>query len=86
MCFLYVLYRLSPTARRPAGALALRAFAGAILFEFSRWTFTFYVAIAEQLATFYGTLGGLLFFLLWMYYACAVFIFGAEVAAASNRQ
>lgn len=80
MGFFYLLYRLSPVTSLSRASLRIGAFAGAILFELSKWGFTIYVSFAEQLPVFYGTVGSLLFFFLWLYYSCAVFILGAEIA------
>jgi membrane protein len=55
------------------------AFTGAALFELSKWTFAWYVDMAGGTTAWYGAVGGLFFFLLWVYYACAVLLLGAEV-------
>jgi uncharacterized BrkB/YihY/UPF0761 family membrane protein len=36
--------------------------------------------MAQASLVLYGTLGGLMFFFMWLYYASLVFILGAEVA------
>ena len=75
----YVLYRFCPaeTLRRPA--LFVAAFTGATLFELSKWVFAWYVDMAGSTAAWFGAVGSLFFFLMWVYYACAVLIVGAEV-------
>jgi len=88
MVLFYVLYRYCPVETLSRHALVLAAFIGAGLFELSKWAFTWYVAIAEAslAASFFGTLGGLLFFLLWLYYAALVFILSATAGWVFDRR
>ena len=76
----FVLYRVAPARTLPTGALLLGALSATLLFQFARWGFTWYVTMAQASLVLYGTLGGLMFFFMWLYYASLVFILGAEVA------
>lgn len=76
----YVLYRVSPAVTLPWTALAIGAVAATLLFQLARWGFAWYVSMAQASLALYGTLGGLMFFFVWLYYASLVFILGAEVA------
>jgi membrane protein len=79
LALFYLLYRFCPSKTLQRPALAVAAFTGAALFELSKWVFAWYVDMAEATtAAWYGTVGGLFFFLMWVYYACAVLIVGAE--------
>jgi len=51
-----------------------------LLFQLARWGFARYVSMAQASLVLYGTVGGLMFFFMWLYYASLVFILGAEVA------
>ncbi len=82
MALFYVLYRFSPAQTLGRPALLVGSATGTLLFEFSKWAFTLYVQFAQANVTLYGALGGLIFFFLWLYYACTVFILGAESAWA----
>jgi len=82
----YVLYRFCPARTLGKNALYAAALAGAALFEVSKWVFAWYVSKARDLALVHGTLGGLLFFLLWIYYACAVFLFAGAIGWAVDRE
>ena len=75
----YLLYRFSPTKTLQRPALVVASFTGAGLFEISKLAFVWYVQLLQSNAELYGTFGGLLFFFVWVYYACAVLIIGAEV-------
>jgi len=79
MALLYVLYRFCPARRIRRDALLLASLVGTVLFEISKWVFTWYVGFAQANVALYGALGGFLFFFLWLYYASAVLIVGAEV-------
>jgi membrane protein len=82
----WYLYRFSP-ANRPRGiALLVGAIAAAVLFELSKIAFGWYVRSTAGASAIYGTLSGLVFFFLWMYYACVVFLIGAEVAWVFDKR
>jgi membrane protein len=76
----YVLYRVAPAITLPAEALLIGALSATLLFQLARWGFAWYVSMAQASLVLYGTLGGLMFFFMWLYYASLVFILGAEVA------
>lgn len=76
----YVLYRIAPAVRLPSEALLIGALSAALLFQVARWGFAWYVSMAQASLVLYGTLGGLMFFFMWLYYVSLVFILGAEVA------
>lgn len=80
MALFYVLYRVSPTVTLSPVALAIGALTATLLFQLARWGFAWYVSVAQASLVLYGTLGGLMFFFMWLYYVSLVFILGAEVA------
>lgn len=81
----YVLYRFSPAQTlRPRGLL-LASGIGAGLLELSKWIFTWYVSLGQERTVLYGALGGLIFFILWLYYASVALILGAEAGIAFER-
>jgi membrane protein len=82
----YVLYRYCPARRLSQRALWLASAIGAAFFELSKWAFAWYVALARITALVYGTLAGLLFFLLWIYYASFVFILAAAFGWTLERR
>lgn len=83
---LYTLYRFAPAVTISPKAAALGALSGTVLFQFARWGFTWYVAVATETVELYGLLGGLLFLFMWLYYASVIFVLGAEVGYAYDRQ
>ena len=85
-CLLYVLYRFAPVATMSSRALVIASITGTFLFQLAKWGFGWYVAIAQQNVELYGALAGLIFLFVWLYYASAVFIIGAEVGWAYDRE
>jgi membrane protein len=83
---LYTLYRFSParTLSRRAGMIS--ALSGAGLFYISKWAFAWYVSLAKMNALIYGAVAGLIFFYLWLYYACLVFVFAAELGSVFDQE
>jgi membrane protein len=79
LALFYLLYRFCPSQRLRRPATLVAAFTGAALFELSKWVFAWYVSVSHYSVALYGAVGGLFFFLMWIYYASAVLIVGGEV-------
>ena len=76
----YILYRFAP-AQRPGGkSLLLGAVSAALLLQVAKWLFAWSVRSAQDQTVWYGAVGGLIFFIFWLYYASLVFILGATIA------
>ena len=56
-----------------------------MLLEISKWLFLWFVREAGTYAVLYGALGGLVFFVLWIYYASAVFVLAATFGRVLER-
>jgi len=82
----FMFYRLSTTSRLSQSALWVGALTGAGLFELSKAAFSYYVSMAILMTTFYGVLSGVMFFLVWIYFASIVFIIGAEIGWAYEQR
>lgn len=81
----YLLYRYSPAERLGRTSLVVASVTGGVLLEISKGLFAWYVDLAQAMAGLYGALGGLLFFVLWLYYASIVFLLGAIVGWLYER-
>ncbi len=81
----YLLYRFCPAKTLERPALFVAAFAGATLFELSKWAYAWYVELSQKNIVVYGAVGDLFFFFVWIYYACAVLILGAEIGWVLQR-
>ena len=82
---LYLLYRVAPAKTLGTRGLIAASASGVCLFELSKWAFGFYIETARDYTFFYGALGGLVFFVLWIYYASSVFIFSAFLGRSLER-
>lgn len=82
----YVLYRFSPAETLSFCGLLVASATGTLLFQLARWGFAWYVRFAPATLEIYGTLGGVMFLFVWLYYASAVFIIGAEVGWAYDQE
>jgi membrane protein len=78
----FLLYRLVPNRRVPWRHAAAGGVLAAVIFEFAKEVFAFYVAHAPAYSVVYGTFAALPFFLLWVYVSWLVVLFGAELAAS----
>lgn len=82
---LLLAYVVIPHARvrlRPALA---GAFVAAVLWEAGKWGFGLYVGLTTGYSRFYGSLGLLPIFLLWIYITWLIILFGLELAYASQH-
>lgn len=82
---LYLLFRVAPARSLPPRALFVAATVGVGLLELSKWLFSWYVGAARAYAVVYGALAGLVFFMLWAYYASSVFVLAAIVGREVER-
>jgi YihY family inner membrane protein len=76
---LTLLFYKLPAARVALRDAMLGALFSAVLFEFTKRAFAYYVSLSTTYQTFYGVLVSLPLFLLWLYIAWVVVLFGAQV-------
>ncbi|MGD2124213.1 MAG: YihY/virulence factor BrkB family protein [Gemmatimonadota bacterium] len=75
-----LVYRFFPPRRIPwRTALTAATFTG-VLFEITKYLFSWYVTNAANFRTVYGGLASAAVFFFWIYYGAIVFILGGEVA------
>ncbi|MBI3593693.1 MAG: YihY/virulence factor BrkB family protein [Nitrospirae bacterium] len=74
-----ILYRFCPSIRIGNKALWITSITGTILFEISKLVFNWYMTLSTNYTLLFGTLSGVLFFILWIYYSCLVFVLSAVV-------
>ena len=86
VCLLYVLYRFAPAQTISSWAVVIASVAGTILFLLAKWGFGWYAHIAQQNVELYGAFAGLVLFVMWLYYASAVFIIGAEIGWVYDQE
>jgi membrane protein len=79
---LWLLYVVVPNRRVSRRDAAIGALLGAVLFEFARWGFRWFVHGAHTYQQIYGALAALPIFLLWIYLSWIIVILGASIAAS----
>lgn len=79
------LYRVVPAVHTRLRNLWPGALVAAFGFEAAQWGFSVYVANFGHYNKIYGSLGGIVAFMFFVYLASAVFLFGAEVASEYPR-
>ncbi len=79
---LLLVYSVMPNTRVHKRAALLGAFVAALLWEIGKWGFGKYLAISTSYVTFYGSLGLIPIFLLWVYVTWMVVLLGLELAYA----
>jgi len=81
-----VTYKIIPNRAIPwREAFAGGLFAG-IAWELAKHLFTLYLAHFANYDRTYGSLGGVVILLMWIYYSAMILLFGAEIAADSLRR
>lgn len=78
---LFGIYMTIPATRVLWKPALIGAFVGAILIQFGKSFFAFYLANAFGVSALYGSLGLIPLFMFWVYLMWLVILFGAEVAA-----
>jgi membrane protein len=77
-----VSYTIIPYRRVQWRGAIVGAAIAALLFQLLRWGFALYVEAFPSYKTLYGTLSIIPIFLLWVYLAWCIVLFGAEIVAA----
>ncbi|HEY8450346.1 MAG TPA: YhjD/YihY/BrkB family envelope integrity protein, partial [Bacillota bacterium] len=80
---LTAIYRLVPAGAPPLADLWPGALLAALGLAAARNLFARYVAGLDQYHLIYGSIGAVIVVLLWFYVSAAIFLFGAEVGAAT---
>jgi len=77
---LLLAYTTMPNARVHKRAALIGAFIGALLWELGKWGFREYLGFSAGYARFYGSLGLIPIFMLWIYITWLVVLFGLEIS------
>ncbi|MGE5364281.1 MAG: YihY/virulence factor BrkB family protein [Bacteroidota bacterium] len=77
--FFYVFYAFIPYAKLGSKIPALSAFWAAVLWELAKRLFEYYITHLATFNKIYGTYAFMVVLAFWIYYACILFILGAEI-------
>jgi membrane protein len=82
----YFAYRWVPRQRPRKSAALTGAVVTAILWEIAKQLFRLYIRRVGVYSQIYGPLGVLIAFVMFVYYTCVVFVFGAAYVASLNAK
>ncbi len=80
-----LLFKFLPDARLRWGDTWFGAFVTAVLFELGKYLIGFYIGNSET-ASLYDAAGSVLVVMIWVYYASAIFLFGATFTYVRARE
>lgn len=81
---LLLAFKVIPNTRVRMRPALLGSFVAAILWEFGKWGFSLYLGFATGYARFYGALGLIPLFMLWIYITWLIVLFGVELTYATQ--
>jgi membrane protein len=81
-CGVLMIYRLAPNRLTKFSEVWIGALAATVLIWIGEWLFLVYVIHFAHFNVLYGTLGGVMAFLLWIYFSSCVGMFGVCFCAA----
>ena len=76
-----LLYQFLPSRAVPWKSAAVGAIVAAVLWEATKVLFGVFLVHVNSYNRLYGSLGGFVAFVVWMYYSMAILLLGAEIAA-----
>ncbi|MCI0531212.1 MAG: YihY/virulence factor BrkB family protein [candidate division Zixibacteria bacterium] len=79
------IYRVLPNSKPSLLACSIGAAFAGISWEILKLLFDYYIKQAGNINRIYGSLGGIIVMVLWVYYSAYILIIGAEVAANFER-
>ncbi len=74
-------YRFLPNIRIGNKAPIIGGMVAGLLFEFAKHTFSWYVTHVANYSRVYGSLGGVVVLVVWIYFVSVITVLGAEVAS-----
>ncbi len=80
-----VIYRYLPNVKLPWPRTVAGAVTAGVLFEGIKHAFFWYLQTFARYQLVYGSLTGIIVFLVWMYLSAAILLFGAELAVQIDR-
>ena len=76
----FLIYKISPNRKVSTGPALKAAFFTSLLWEVAKHIFGWYVVHSTSFSMFYGPLGAIAIFFLWIYYSAAILLLGGEIA------
>jgi len=79
-------YRFLPSKRIGTTGPIIGGITAGLLFEVAKHAFRWYVTDIANFSRIYGSLGGVVILVLWIYYVSVIAVLGAEVASVQARR
>ncbi len=79
------IYRFLPTRKIGNTGPILAGITAGLLFEAAKHGFRWYVSNLANFTAVYGSLGGVVVLVLWIYYVSIITVFGAEIASVYRK-
>ncbi|MDQ6989378.1 MAG: YhjD/YihY/BrkB family envelope integrity protein [Mariprofundaceae bacterium] len=83
---LFLLYYFVPNSKVHYHDAAIAAMFAALLFEGSKWAFSFYITQVAMYEKLYGALASLPIFMLWVWLSWVIVLWGAECCVSLKHQ
>ena len=79
-------YRFLPSGKIGTAGPIIGGITAGLLFEAAKYAFRWYVTSIANFSRIYGSLGGIVVLVLWIYYVSIIAVLGAEVASVYARR
>lgn len=79
------LYKILPNTSVALKAALIGGIFAGVMWEIAKYAFSYYVTNFANYNQVYGSLGGIILLLLWIYYSSIIVILGAEMASMRSR-
>lgn len=76
-----VIYRVVPNTRMRWRSVAIAGLVAGVLWDLAKRTFTYYLARYATYDQIYGTIGGIIGLMFWLYYSSVILVLGVELAS-----
>lgn len=77
----FLIYKYLPTVNMGTVGPLIAGISAGMLFELAKWLFGLYATHFNRFTAIYGSIGGAVVLMLWMYYVSLITVLGAEVAS-----
>lgn len=81
----FLIYKFLPTVDMGVTGPLVAGISAGLLFELAKWLFGLYARHFGSFTAIYGSIGGVIVLMLWIYYVSLITVIGAEVASVYRK-
>jgi membrane protein len=81
----FLIYKFLPTVDMGIVGPLIAGISAGLLFELAKWLFGLYATHFGSFTAIYGSIGGAVILMLWIYYVSLITVIGAEIAAVYRK-